>query len=442
MSRLRLHFLRFIRGAEGSVAILFALVVLILAAGVAVDYGQVNLATTELQSAADSAVLSAVSRNLGSTASRADQATGLEQNAVASFKALAAQKALQVTNVSASVPDAPQSLAVTLNYSAAVPAIFGHLAGMQSYSVSNEATATASAPKYIDIYLLVDVSGSMSVGATLSDQQIMENIPNMNCVFGCHVVGYDKKAHQAGATLRFDVVKSGLKQIVSDAESASANSATSIRLALFSYATSAKMVLPISSNYSTLTQAVSNLQLAGYNAGTSTYYALQYVAKQITAIGDGSSAAKPLVYLLLATDGTGDSSDNIPPGTTTFVPSSNFYPAYTQVSAGAPFPHAVPDPSSPEAEFEGVDPNWCAPLKSSGINIMTLEMPYVVLPDELSDKRFNYIYNTLLPVIPTQMTQCASQPSYHISASAPSDILSAMQTLFALTQSGTPRLTN
>lgn len=445
----------FLRQAEGSVAIIFAFasLVLILVVGLVVDYGQVSLAQTRLQESADSAVLSAVSSQQDSSATRAHQAATLQASALASFNTLTAQNELSISSASASVSPAPQALAVTLNYSAAVPAVFGQMVGLHTYSVGGTSTATASAPNFIDIYLLVDISGSMGIGASAADQTLMNNTPGMNqpsggCVFACHQEpdwGTDAVAHQAGATLRIDVVKQGLQQIIAAAEASSVVNGQTIRLAIITYGTNVQTNVAITSNYLALTNAATDLQLASYDAGTSTYDALQYVGSQISAIGDGGSADKPLVYVLLATDGTSDSNDNIQTSHAPwYVYSPNFYPLYSSVPVGSPFPHSVPDLANhPTVELEGLDPAWCNPLKSMGATVMTLEMPYVIPPAaEFADmtNAFQYIQNTLLPIIPAQMTACASQPSYHISASLPSDILAAMNTLFQQTQAGVPRL--
>ena len=471
MSRFLRRAAHFPRRAEGSVAIMFGLasVAMILAVGLAVDYGRIDLAKTRLQEAADSAVLSAVSLQLAPGADSATQAATLRQNAIARFNALALQQGVAIATVTATASSAPNAPAVSLTFTGSIPAAFGELVGIDNYAPTGTSGATAAAaggpmggpPKFIDIYFLVDISGSMGIGATAPDQLLMSKTKGMDgvpgpkgggCVFACHQqpdYNLDALAHKAGAVLRIDVVKQGLEQIVSAAQAASVANGETMRLALVSYATNAQTNVGITSNYASVANGVASLQLAGYDAGTSTYAALQYVQSQISAHGDGSSASKPLVYVLLATDGTSDSVENIPPSPY-WTESATFYPPYSNDVQGSPFPHAAISEGQVPSELEGVDPAWCDPLKSMGATVMTLEMPYMI-PDvaiqenEGATDRFQYIQNTLLPIIPAQMTACASQPSYHVSATSPSQILAAMNSLFALTQAtaeSVPRLTN
>ena len=437
----------FRKEARGSVAIVFALAIMavVLVVGIGVDYGQISLAQSHLQSDADSAVLAAVSAQ--NSATSLTSAT-IQAQAVDRFKSLAEQNGVTVTAASATATTTP---AVTLTYSATVPSTFGKIVGLQTYSVSGAASATGSGAQYIDIYLLVDVSGSMGIGATTADQTLMDNTPNLNCAFGCHMLNTDAIARAAGATLRIDVVKQALTQIIGQAESASAANNQIIRFALFTFATNATENQTITSNYADIANAVSNIQLAGLDAGTSTANALTYLAGNISSIGDGGSAATPKVYVILATDGTGDASDNY--GGHGDRPAPNFVPPYSMQTVVTPFPHAVPLKGSlyRDFELEGIDPSWCQSLKTMGATVMTLDMPYVIpapiqgspgdITGTTADKRLSYISDTLLPLIPTQMSDCASGSQYSLIANSPSDIMSAMSQLFSAVEAGTPRIT-
>lgn len=447
----------FVAERDGSVAILFALalLVLVLVMGIAVDYGQVSLANVRLREAADSAVLQAVGDHQ-SDAPGPLRVAAAQTEAQQRFLALAAQG--RYTNPSAqAVASATNPMTVSLTYSATVPSTFGRIAGVTSYLVSNVSSATSGgsgggSSKYVDIYLLVDVSGSMGIGASAADQTLMGNDANIGnldygnfpgdtapgCMFGCHSIssGTDAIARQDGATLRIDVVQKALQQIVAASQSASPGS---IQFSLITFGDNVTVQAPLSSNFSTISNAVSNIQLAGDYSGTSAGYALNYVTNIIPTPGDGSSAAKPLVYVILATDGV-ENAINFTDAlwTSGSPPNPNAYPSYSRSTEVSPFPHKVPYSSDPAMELSGIDPAWCQPLKTKGAQVMTLEMPYVVPPPLYggNDPRLIYIKGTLLPIIPGELTACASQPSYHISATDPTDIIAAMNSLYSQATGG------
>lgn len=452
----------FLRRNEGSVAIIFGLVGLLAIGfmGFAIDYGRISLTQARLQDAADSAVLNAASKDVGSTAPRSQQAAAMQSDAMAIFKSLAAQKGLSVSSVSASTNPAPGDLTVTLQFAGSVPSTFGQLFGVDRYHDGGTASASLAGPKFIDIYLVVDISASMGIGATPFDQLIMNK--TFQCNLACHSNGTDALAHQVGATLRMDVVINAIRQVLATAQENTAGKV--IRFSLITYGNTPTTLVKPTPNLTAVRDATDNIQLAGDGAGTNAYAALQYVKGQIQQSGDGSSADKPVVYVILATDGVDNSTDNSGDNITgKWLPDSNFQPPYTLAWAGDPFPHAVLDPTH-YMQVEGFDPAWCNPLKSMGVNVMTLDMRYTiptaaVIPNpsavanpypgmlsdtafELTDPRIFYIQQNLLPLIPRQMTRCASQPDWFMSANSPPQIKAAMQTLFLKTLQGGPRLTN
>jgi hypothetical protein len=392
-------------------------------------------------------------------AARADEATTEAENR---FTTLTANDDVGSVIVHATSDPTASSLTISLSYSANVPSVFGRLVSLQSYAVGGSSAATAASPGYIDLYVLMDVSGSMGVGATAADQLLMNQTEGMTgalppgqasggCMFACHAEGTDTLAHQKGATLRIDAVKTALQSAL--AQTTNLGPATNFQVSLVAVADDAWTVTPLTSDLNGVASAVANLQLAGAHAGTAAYHALNFVNGLIAQAGDGSSSSKPLVYVLLATDGTGNSADNDGGSNANWTTSLNFYPNFTDISVGLPFPHAVPDQQNNGVmELEGLDPAWCQTLKARGIQMMTLEMPYV-LPTQATvtaqtawelnprdEMRIPYIQQTLLPVVPGQLQACASSPGEYASVGSPTEILNGLQKLIATIISGTPRL--
>ena len=427
---------RFAGEKSGNIATIFALSLIPILgfAGMAVDYTRGYQINASINNIADAAALSAVAKqSLSPGQSTAQQIVTAQNVALKTFNSLAAQSGVAVSSVSAVGAYSSGALTITVNYTASAPASFGQLFGVSQYNIGGTAVAQGGTPKYIDIYVLVDSSTSMGVGATLADQLIMANTPGVNCMFACHQNGTDTLARNAGATLRFDVVRSALQQVLTQAQATMAQTQSVIRFGVYSFATNFQTEVDITANYAQIRQAATNMQLSGSHAGTNTYKALNALRAKIGPVGDGYTQAAPLSFVILATDGTGNATDNSPAN---WFPSADFYPSYTQIPAFAPFPHAVPDQNHPEMEIEGVDPAWCQQFKDMNVSVMTMVTPYIVPTPtnggsaaDASDKRVIYIRDMLLPIIPGQMQACASDPAYYYSASSPAEVQAAMANL-------------
>ena len=431
---------RFPGETSGNIVVIFglSLIPLLGVVGLAVDYTRASQIHTSLDDIADSAALAGLSaQSVNPNATPAQQMAAAETFAKQIFDQQVAQRGFSTTSSSATADNVSGQFTLTVAYGADAPSSFGNLFGIAAYSVGGKAVAVNGTPKYIDIYVLVDSSTSMGVGATQADITIMNNTAGMDggsggCMIACHSPEAAKDgvalAHAAGAQLRFDVVRTALQQIVSQAQTTAALTKATIRFGVYTFATNFQTEIDLNANLPQVGAAVANMQLAGFHAGTNTYKALNTLRGKIGAVGDGSSPSSPLSFVILATDGTGNASDNAP-GKNWF-PSPDFYPAFSTVAAGMPFPHAVPDPGGNyQMDIEGVDPAWCQQFKDMNVSMMTLETPYTI-PAGSTEPRIAYIRDTLLPVIPGQLQACASKPGFHYSATAPADIQSAMTSLF------------
>ncbi len=423
---------------RGSVAVLFGFLLLgmMLAAGLAIDYARISNVSSNLRRAADAAALAAIAKPaMLQNASEQDQIAHSARLAETYFKSNPLAAGVTIEEIQTDVALVQGEWKATLAYKARMPMIFGRLFGSSKTLISEEASAASSTAKYIDIHILVDTSGSMGIGAAAADQTLMHNDPAvLNCTFACHAAGTVATARAAGATLRIDVIKAAISQILTTAAGLGADK--HIRVGLYSFATNFKTEIDVTDDLSAVTAANNAMDLSLYNAGTNVAEALSRVEAKIGTPGDGSSAASPLTYLILATDGTGNASDNTDPASpdagawnysSLFVPST---------------PNAIPDPAQPGHHLTGLDPSWCAPIKAAGVNMMTLETEYVISPLEAAELRFDYIATTLAPSLKTNMAACASNPSYNVVANSPTEIMTAMDTLFKAALAGRPRLTN
>ena len=427
----------FLRAQSGNVTLLFglALVPLLGFVGLAVDYSQAAQMHSVLDNIADSAALAAVSKgSINPNQTAAQQIAAAQTYAKKVFDDQVAARGLSVTSSQAFAVNPTGALQVKVTYTAASPAPFGKLFGYAEYAIGGTATAEGGTPRYIDIYVLVDSSTSMGVGATLADQLKMANTAGVGCMVACHQSGTDALARSAGANLRFDVIQGAVRQVIAEARATMATTRAVIRFGVYTFATDFKTEVDMTSNYNNINLAVNNMQLAGSHAGTNTYKALNSLYAKIGSVGDGYTPSTPLSFVILATDGTGNATDNSP---TAWFPSPDFYPPYSLTPAGMPFPHAVPNPANPEMDIQGVDPAWCQKFKDKNVDVMTLVTPYV-LPTpanggnaaDAADLRTIYIRDVIAPIIPDQMKACASGPANFYSASSPAEINAAMISLF------------
>ena len=440
------HARAFAASQSGSVAITFAgcVIAFLICIGAAIDYARVAQAKNTLRGMADGAALAAVSKQaIAAGATTTAQIAASDAIARQYFAAHQLPTGSTLESLTPAITGVNGRLQASIQYSVSVPLFFGAVLGRPAVTVADTSVASSGGPSYIDLYILVDASTSMGIGATDADQRLMFTTPAMfggpggggtGCTVACHNAGTDTIARNAGATLRFDVIKSAVDQILTGAQGVGAN--THIRVGLYTFANKLKTEIDLTADLTAAKAANTTMDLADYDAGTNVAFALAALKNKIGAAGDGSSQASPSAYVILATDGVGNSADNTSPTSPDaggWIISPDFVP-YS--------PHMIPDPvGNGVMDLEGLDPNWCKPIKDLGVGMMTLETTYVVSPYEPWNTRYDYIRSTLAPNITANMAACASKPSFNISASHPTEITTAMNKLFNTALAGNARLT-
>ena len=201
-ARLRTLTAGFGRNRRGNVAIIAALtaVPLISAVGCAVDYSYASMIKTKLQAAADAATLATVSNNSPVvTTAKAMTGNGAVSGGstyAINFFTADTQSFSGVTD-SATVSKSSSTVTATLTFSYSVPTFFMKIIpSFNSITVGGSSTASFTLPTYINFYLMLDVSGSMSFPSTPAEQaRLMAVNPDNNlgspgypqgCQFACH----------------------------------------------------------------------------------------------------------------------------------------------------------------------------------------------------------------------------------------------------------------
>jgi Flp pilus assembly protein TadG len=217
-TRMRALVGQFRRNNRGNVAVMSALAALPMIAGVGcvIDYTTASMIKTKLQAAADAASLATVSTN-SSVIVTAKNMTGSGTVSGGSTYALnffnsnlsVAPENVGYTSLSptATVIKSGTKVTSTVSFTANVPTFFMGVLGYSKVAVSGTSSASYALPTYINFYLLLDVSGSMSFPSTAAEQaRLMAVNPDdltgsngypSGCQFACHF-SYQGACSQSG----------------------------------------------------------------------------------------------------------------------------------------------------------------------------------------------------------------------------------------------------
>ena len=198
LTRMRAGIFGFRSNKGGNTAIIFALsaLPLVSAVGCVIDYSYASMIKTKLQAAADAATLATVSNNSPIVAAAKNMTgsgnvTGGATYAQNFFSS--DTTAFSGVTYSASVSKSGQAITAAVTFSDQVPTAFMKIFGYSNMTVSGSSTASFTLPTYINFYLMLDVSGSMSFPSTTAEQNrlLAVNPDNLGlypngCQFACH----------------------------------------------------------------------------------------------------------------------------------------------------------------------------------------------------------------------------------------------------------------
>jgi len=180
---------------------------MIAAVGCVIDYSDASMIKTKLQAASDAAALATVSVNSSVIATaKAMTGSGTVSGgltyATNFFNSNLNTAPENVGYNSLSLTPAPTvtlsgtTVTVKINFSAKVPTYFLGVIGDSTITVNGSSTASYALPTYINFYLMLDVSGSMSMPSSAAEQaRLMAVNPDnllgnpgyaQGCQFACH----------------------------------------------------------------------------------------------------------------------------------------------------------------------------------------------------------------------------------------------------------------
>ena len=237
------------RDRRGNVAMLFGLAALPLIGviGLSIDYGYMLSVKAKLDLAADAAAVAGAtgvnsyfSAYTGSSNPTTAAIAAAQSQATAQFNSnkgvILANGTLTLNTPNIALTNTTVTSQVSYTYS--MPTFFMAVLGSKTMKVSGSSTATVTLPTYVNVFIVIDNSQSMGIGAQLSDQQIIYDastntkyVPNgssdrsWGCAIACHYSGksgtyggYSQNSttdltnivRGLGAQLRIDVAKSAI----------------------------------------------------------------------------------------------------------------------------------------------------------------------------------------------------------------------------------------
>ncbi|MGO9006153.1 MAG: TadE/TadG family type IV pilus assembly protein [Beijerinckiaceae bacterium] len=449
MRSMRLSCLRrFARDRKGNIAMIFALLLLpiVFAIGVGIDYTSAARKRSQLDAAADAAVLAAVTPTMlvQSTAAATTAAQNMFNGQIGKIPGLGAVT-LTVT-IPAPNCSNPNGLSrcVQVCYSTTSKNAFASIIGRSTLALAGCSTASASSSPNINFWLLLDDSPSMAIAGTPAGITTMVNNTSAQggCAFACHETnpsgenpalgnphGEDNYAlaRSLGVTLRIDLLASAVSSLLSTAQTDAAKNGNTYEAAVYTFDSSLNTIYPANgqptSNLSAAASAASNITMLevydnncltqnNCNNDTDTNFesAMSTMNTNMPNPGNGTNQPSdtPQEVLFIVSDGVDDE----------YVAQAS---DCSQPTSGTPLRCQQPFPTA-----------WCTTIKNRGIRIAVLYTEYLQLPTNAWYNDWIAPFDTPTPstsLIATNMQACAS-PGLFFDVASGGDVTAALTSLY------------
>jgi len=420
------------------------LIPMAIAGGGMLDFSRLAKSRANLANIADSAVLAGVNDQVVTAAIPWSQQKEASEKALkdtfALFLATNKDPTLKLISETYTVSFANNVVTAKICYTATQSNSLLQFAGIKSNTFSGCATAESAPPTYFSVNFLVDASGSMGIGATAADQTKMNQ--QMGCAFACHTqdglsscevkwkngvvtqqAGRTTSCAKAiGATTRFDVVRSAITTVLSEAKNLQTLT-DQFSFSVHKFSNTVTEVAAVSKDSDAVAAKVTTMTPDAKGAGTNLRAALVSMASKIV-IGDGKSPDSRKAFLLILTDGVeGNVNEYEQNGWAGWRTYGNWTPDTNLITSSPGFNSGV-------ERSQAVDPTMCNALKAKGVTVLTLHTEYLT-PVGTTDYRFQQIQSQLKPVIATRLRDCASGADLAFNASSPDEIKSGTKKMLA-----------
>lgn len=445
---------RFRNNRKGSVATTFAIsmIPVIGLLGAAVDFSTVAGTRAKVQSIADAAALSAVSESMVKpTYSWTQQKAESEKIAKSTFESLMAVAGLDGAAAQATyeIKLKNNSVVASVCYTGTQKTMAIAIAGFAAMDFDGCAVASSAPPLFVSVYVLADASGSMGIGASTADQNLMNS--KLGCAFACHTLswkvpifnpeckatgGWDDGratpvcAKKIGAKTRFDVVRSALSDVIDDAGTM-AKLPDQFSFAIYKFSSTLTEVQKVTTSLSTAKSSVNSMEMDVAGAGSNFTVAMKDLLSKVPASGDGKTANSPKVILLLMTDGV---EGNVKEYSECREPTINgkkqkICNYWGNWNADTNFTVNNPGFYWYSERSQAINSKVCDGFKNKGVTVATLNTEYITPPGS-GDTRFQKIESMLKPVIRQTMRDCATLPEFAYFATTPGEIQQATEMMF------------
>lgn len=466
---------RFARDGSANVTLLFglSLIPMVGVAGLGVDYGIALSAKSKLDNAADAAAIAAVATAKAYVASNASD-PALNANAVAAgldraYRAFAVNAgALSFSSVptpNITLVRQGQTFSSNVAYQTTTTTQFGKIFGRSSFGIGGSTAASADVPSYLDFYLMVDESGSMGIPTASADQTTLANA-NGGCQFACHFPasagggdGYSiattgkknngTKVLNGTLQLRSGAVNNAICKLLTRAGSPAV--ANQYRVGVYPFINQISTMMALTTNISNVQTAADcasnppmklttlldtdvtqfftgNDPTTGTGSGGTHFEtALPGMKSLVSPVGDGSSASYSKPFVFLITDGmdNGQHFSSQSGSTYRYVGNPNTqFTSYVGSDGKTPLT-AGWDGSSPQL----FSTTYCNQLKSAGITLSILYIPYVPLTVGSANQGETIAVNNLIPSLSSNLQSCATSGFFYTAASD-ADITAALNAMF------------
>ena len=308
------------------------------------------------------------------------------------------------------------------------------IGGINSVPISVVSEVAGPATSYLNVYLVLDKSASMMLAATSSGQSFLTS--KVSCAFSCHdgenhtVNGVKYNTNYAYSSaknveLRADVLLDAVEEVLKTIEDLDP-SGTRIRVGLYRLATTTTQTLAPTFSMATVRTALAktsnNLTSASSTDGTYFDVGLTALAPMVGSNGDGTTEAKPLKLVMMITDGVQSSRSMVL--------------------------------TSPETRrrVTPLNPAWCDKVTQNGATFATVYTTYLPIPTDwgynatvgatmASSVWTTYWGGKLNPSAPANITRrdylpialsdCATSADYFMQATDATEITSSLNTLFS-----------
>ncbi|HEY2660933.1 MAG TPA: pilus assembly protein TadG-related protein [Caulobacteraceae bacterium] len=430
--------------------LVFSLPVVLGAVGAAIDFSGRLSANMQLQDAVDAASVGSVATgSVAFTAAATMQSDGSIPVGVTNAIAIFTKNATSIAGAAnlqsvATVVKSAGYVKSTVTATADYPTTFMGLFGINKMHLSATSSSVNGMPPYLDFYLLLDVSGSMGLPSTDSEETRLAAInPDDKsqypggCTLACHMSGNQGytlsrnggNSHNTAVTscatagtsaciqLRLDAVGYAVQSLIQTANTTQKYT-HQFRIGLYPFIRYMYAYSPLTYNISgsatdssTINYAATNLATlldTGVNSnlgsgGTHFENALPEVttAIQSNGIGTGASVSNRQPWVFFVTDGSQDNQ-------------------YYWSGSWSGSNHAT-----------YLNSTLCTTMKNQGIRIAVLYIPYQPIQNpnaSFSGDEDDYANNNIVN-IPAPLKACASS-GFYFTANTPADITSAMNTMF------------